>query len=364
MANAIDISIVESAAKVIKRDLILSPATLTNSELEKMKVSTITGVTNIESEFVPLTYSGAIRAYNASKTYTDADAKAVAKIIERKLKTYLSCRPIAINMQEFREKEPFPTTDKVDEASLMRLPQTEFTLRQAGIMYGQEVLQAFFNGNRTKGDSDPLGIYDGILTHVAKDMTTYEDEAGNTIPVLISEANGNLIKTDPITKPTTIDDFAAWEVFEGFVEKLDETLLRNPDGVLVIVDIKRAPWIYQAYMNRYPNMQATVKYEEGYKFFSHPEITLVGSALLGDTDTMIATRPGNLHFGIESERSDNNVYITRSSMDPNKASMWIQTSQGTRLLNPTKSHFAINCKQEDAALFEVKVRDYGDLKAE
>lgn len=360
MAYAIDITTVQSVAQVIKKDLLISPATLTNNELERLRFKTITGVTNIESEYIALTYNGAIRPYDITKTYTEEDAKEVAMVVERKLKTYLSCRPASLNAQAFKEKEPFPVTDKVDETSISRLPQVEFTLRQAGETYGSEVLQALFHGKRSLGDK-ALGIYDGALACIAKDMTTYTDEAGNTIPILVSAEKGNLIKTEAITKPTGTTDFDAFDVYESFLEELDSDLVDNPDGCLVYCDRKRAPYIFQAYMNRYPNLQNQVKFDGTYKFFTHDNVTLIGTKLLGDTDTLIATRPNNFHFGIESERNENNVYITRPGLDPNKWWMWIQTFQGVRLLNPSCSHFAISCNAE-GALFEATPYKFGDLQ--
>lgn len=361
MAYAIDISTIESVAKIIKKDLIISPATLKNDQLTKIGFRTITGVENIESEFISLAYNGAIRPYDRTKNYDEKDSKEVAKIIERKLKTYLAFRPATMNLQEFKEKEPFPVTDKVDENSIIRLPQTEFTIRQAAEMYGQEVLQAVFHGKRSLGNDSPYGIFDGLYALIAKDMTTYTDEAGNTIPVLIGEDNGNLIEAEPLTKPVSVTDFTAFEVYEKFLEEIDSDLIDNPDGCLVLVDKKKAPWIYQAYMNRYPNLQASVKYEEGYKFFTLDNVTLVGTPLMGSTNTMIATRPGNFHMGIESERSDSNVWINRTGFDPNKLNLWIQSNQGVRLLNPTKSHFAVSCNSE-GALYSVTPYKFGDLQ--
>lgn len=361
MAYAIDITTVESVAKIIKKDLIISPATLKNDQLTKIGFRTITGVENIESEFISLAYNGAIRPYDRTKNYDENDSKEVAKIIERKLKTYLAFRPASMNLQEFKEKEPFPVTDKVDESSIMRLPQTEFTIRQAGEMYGQEILQSVFHGKRSLGNKSPYGIFDGLYELIAKDMTTYTDEAGNTIPILISAENGNLIESEPITKPVSTTDYTAFEVYENFLENIDSDLLDNPDGCLVLVDKKKAPWIYQAYMNRYPNLQASVKYEEGYRFFTLDNVTLVGTPLMGKTDGMIATRRENFHLGIESERSDSNVWINRAGFDPNKLNLWIQSNQGVRLLNPTKSHFAISCNAE-GKLYAATPYKFGDLQ--
>lgn len=361
MAYAIDLGTVQSVTQLIKKDILISPATLKNDLLTKCGFKVITGVTNVESEFISLAYNGAIRPYDLTTNYDESSAKEVAKIVERKLKTYLSFRPATMNLQRFKEKEPFEATDKVDEASLMRLPQTTFTLLQAGEYYGQEVLQAIFPGDRKKGKDSPYGIIDGVYVLIAKDMTTYTDESGNTVPILISKDLGNLIPTDPITKPTSITDFTAYSVFESFVESLDPSLAENEDGVLVLMDSKRAPWVYQAYMNRYPNLQASVKFDGGYKFFTMDNVTLVGTPLMGDTNTMIATRPENLHFAIESERDDNNVYVNRAGFDPNKINLWIQSNQGVRILNPTKSHFAVNCDSK-GALYPATPRKYGDIQ--
>lgn len=360
MANAIDISIVQSVTMILKKDILLSPALLKNSELEKIGVETITGVTNIESEFINLSYGGAIRPYDMTKNYTEADAKEVSKIIERQMKTFLSFRPVFMNLQAFKEKEPFPTTDKVDEASINRLPQTQFTLLQASETYGQEVINAFFHGKRSLGKDSPYGIYDGIFACVAKDMTTYTDDAGNTVPILVGLDKGNLIKSEPITNPTSDSDTSAYDVFEEFVDALDDSLKNNPDGVLVLVDSKRAPYIYRAYWNKYKNLQGLDVTAAGYKFFTHPNITLVPTPLMGDTDTLLATRPGNLQFGIESERDNSNVYVKQAGIDPNRIIMWIQSNQGARLLNPTKSHFAISCAST-GSLFTATPYEFADL---
>lgn len=361
MANAIDISVVQSVTNLLKKDILISPALLKNSELEKIGVETITGVTHIESQFINLAYGGGIRAYDMTKTYTEADAKEVSKIIERRMKVYLSFKPVYMNLQEFKEKEPFPTTDKVDEASLARLPQTQFTLLQAGEMYGQGVINAFFHGKRSLGSDDPYGIYDGIFEQVAKDMTSYEDEEGHTIPVLISEANGNLIKTDPLTDPTSDTDTSAYDAFETFLDGVSDNLTNNPDGFVVLVDSKKAPYIFRAYWNKYKNLQGVEVDKIGYKFFTHPNAVLIPTPLMGSTNTMIATRRGNLQFGIESERDGNNVIIRNTNFDPNHISMWIQSYQGTRLLNPTKSHFAINCDSA-GKLYDATPYEFADLQ--
>lgn len=361
MAYAIGLDLIQSVTNLIKKDILISPATLTKSELDKIGASVITGITNIESEFISQAYDGAIRPYDITHNYTEADAKEVARIIERRLKVHLSYRMANMNLQRFKEKEPFDVTDKTREEILLGLPVTTYTLLQAGEYYGQEVIKAFFHGKRSLGKDSPLGIYDGIYEHIAKDMTSYTDEDGNEVPVLIGADNGNLIATSPITKPTSASDFTAFSVYEEFIEGLDSSLVDNPDGVLILVDKKKAPYIYQAYMNRYPNLQSSVKYEGGYKFFTHDNITLVGTPLMGDTSTMIATRPGNMQLGIASERDDNNVYVKQYGLDPNKIHMWIQSYQGTRLLNPTKSHFAISATEE-GELHSVTPYKYGDLQ--
>ena len=361
MATAIELSVIQSVTNIVKKDILISPATLTKSELDKIGATVITGVSNIESEFISQAYDGAIRAYDVTHNYTEEDAKEVSRVIERRLKVHLAYRPARLNLQQFKEKEPFDTTDKTSEEIMLGLPVTTYTLLQAGEYYGQEVIKPFFHGKRSLGKKHPLGIYDGILEHVAKDMTAYTDEEGNEVPVLIGKDLGNLIPTAPITKPTGTQDFSAYEVFESFVESLDPSLADNTDGVLVLVDKKRAPYIYQAYMNRYPNLQASVKFEGGYKFFTLENVTLVGTPLLGDTNTMIATRAGNLQMGIASERDGNNVSVKQHGIDPNRLFMWIQSYQGTRLLNPTKSHFAISC-QEDYTLWPATPPKVGDLQ--
>jgi hypothetical protein len=170
-----------------------------------------------------------------------------------------------------------------------------------------------------------------------------------------------LIVTSPITKPTSTTDYSAYEAFESFVEALDPSLADNPDGVIILCDKKKAAYIYQAYMNRYPNLQNSVKFDEGYQFFTIDNITLVGTPLMGQTNTLIATVPNNFSLGIESERNDNNVFIKQHSFDPNKINMWIQSAQGVRLDNPTKSHFAISCDSE-YNLYEATPYKYGDLQ--
>lgn len=361
MAYAVDLTLVQTVANIVKKDILISPATLKNSELDKIGAKVITGVSNIESEFISQAYAGAIRAYDPTKNYTEADAKEVARTIERKLKTNLAFRLANLNTQRFKEKEPFDTTDKTREEILLGLPATTFALLQAGEYYGQDVIAPFFHGDLALGTNNPLGIYDGIFKQIKKDMTTYANESGVSVPVLISKENHNLFETSPLTKPTSTSDFTAFSVFEEFLENLDSSLVDNPDGVLVLVDKKKAPFIYQAYMNRYPNLQNSVKFDGGYQFFTHDKITLVGTPLLGATDTMIATRPGNLHFGIESERDDNNVYVKQYGIDPNRLIMWIQSNQGTRLLNPTASHFAISCDAE-GQLHEATPYNVGDLQ--
>lgn len=361
MSHAIDISTVKSVTQILKKELFTSPAALTNDELSKIGVKIITGVTNVESEFISLSYSGAVRAYDMTKEYTEKDSKEVSMIIERPMKTWLAFRPATLNLQAFKEKEPFPTTDKVDLASLTRLPQTVFMIMDAGERYGEEIINGFFHAKRSLGNNHPLGFTDGAFVHIAKDMTTYTDEAGNVIPILISKANKNLIETDPITEPTTENDWAAWTAYEHFVDGLSPSLKRNKAGVLILVDDKRAPWIYRAYMNRYKNLQASVTDDGGYQFFTHKNVKLIPTPLMGDTNTMIATRPENFHFGIESERNENNVRLNAVGFDPNKLHLWIQSYQGTRLLNPTKSHFAINCNSE-GKLFDAIPYEFGDIK--
>lgn len=361
MSHAIDISTVKSVTQILKKELFTSPATLTNDELSKIGVKIITGVTNVESEFISLSYSGAVRAYDMTKEYTEKDSKEVSKIIERPMKTWLAFRPASLNLQAFKEKEPFLTTDKVDLASLTRLPQTVYMVMEAGERYGEEIINGFFHAKRSLGPNHPLGFTDGIFVHIAEDMTTYIDEAGNAIPILISKANKNLIETAPLTEPTSETDFSAWSEFEHFVDSLDSSLKRNKNGVQVLVDDKRAPWILRGYMNRYKHLQPTVNDDGSHQFFTHPKIKLIATSLMGDTNIMIATRAENLHFGIESERSENNVRLNTIGFDPNKLHLWIQSYQGTRLLNPTKSHFAINCNSE-GKLYPTTPYEIGDLQ--
>lgn len=358
MAYAISLETVQSVAKVLKKDIMIAPATLKRDLLGEIGVNVITGVDNVESEFIPLTYGGTIRAYDPAQTYTDNDSKEVAQVLERQLQVYTSFRPATLNLQSFKEKEPWDATDKVTEESLVRLPQTTFTIMQAGELYGQEVLQAFFAGDRGHGKNHPLGIYNGIRKLIELDMASQEIE-GVTVPILVSEEQGNLIKTDPIVRPASTTDFSAYNTFSTFVEKLNPSLRTNPDGCIIIMDMNRALWIFEAYMNRFPNLQSTVKFDKGFEFFGHPGVRVVGTPLLGVSDMMIATRPNNIDFAIASERDSNSVSVRQIGIDPNKLNMWIQSAQGVRIKNPTSEYFAVNAKNTDGKLYEIKPYSFG-----
>lgn len=357
-SHAISLETVQSVAKVLKKDILIAPAMLKQDMLGEIGVNVITGVENVESEFIPLTYGGAIRSYDPAKTYTDDDSKEVAQVLERPLKVYTSYRPATLNLQSFKEKEPWDSTDKVSEETLVKLPVTTYTLMQAGELYGQEVLAAFIDGDLGHGKNHPKGIYNGVRKLIELDMAQQTIE-GVTVPILISEAQGNLIKLDPIVKPASKDDFSAYTTFSEFVEKLDPQLRMNPDGCNIIVDMNRALWIFEAYMNRFPQLQGTVKFDKGFEFFGHPGIRVIGTPLMGISDMMIATRPGNIDFAIASERDSNSVSVRQVGIDPNKLNMWIQSAQGARIKNPTSSHFAVNAKKEDGKLYEIKPYTFG-----
>ena len=358
MAYAISLETVQSVAKVLKKDIMIAPAMLKQDMLGEIGVNVITGVENVESEFIPLTFGGAIRAYDPAKTYTDDDSKEVAQVLERQLKVYTAYRPATLNLQSFKEKEPWDSTDKVDEESLKRLPQTTYTIMQAGELYGQEVVNAFIAGDVAHGKNHPLGIYNGVRKLIELDMATQEID-GVSVPVLISEEQGNLIKTEPIVRPASTTDFSAYTTFSTFVEKLNPALRMNPDGCYIVMDMNRALWIFEAYMNRFPNLQSQVKFDKGFEFFGHHGVRVIGSPLMGVTDMMFATRPGNIDFAIASEKDTNSVSVRQIGIDPNKLNMWIQSAQGARIKNPTAEYFAVNAKTTDGKLYEIKPYNFG-----
>lgn len=309
---------VQEVKTIIERDLIESVPIYDDSVFEKLAFNVITDIENADVAYQFMAKSGTAQRYDPD----NLEDHSLGYLIPRKLKVELAVRRLKDNLQFYREKEPFSI---LGSNQTYRFPNTEQRLRWIIDAYRGDILAALFFGNMSLGVKNPLGLYDGVYTIIDKLINSGE----------ISESNFNFKRIDPMIKPTEIGEMYA--NFEGWVESWDPKL-KEADRVLVYLPNTTKKQLIGDYMKVYTGFQSSAAGTNAFRFVGYENIELISSPLMGEPSAeagarLVATLPGNIDFGCDTESGDAFVNVQESEKDANVLIYQVQTAQGVRIRN-------------------------------
>lgn len=253
--QAIDLSNVQSVKNDIHRDLIVTISGATNEALQRIKVNILRGVENRDSVFVYKGFQNVASAYKAGKTPRGKLGEAYEReLVVKNVITY-----IPDNVQNYRTSEPLSMLGVSSEGASKESAIIQKQLMFQAIQFGNQVVKNFFHGDRSLGEGNPYGLYDGLLVKIEEDKT-----AG-----LISEAAGNIVDAGTID---LTDPVGVYDAYIKFVKGLHSDLRQN---VTVITTEEMESAIIRGYALKFNNLQQEVSAQSTFRSFEARNAELI-----------------------------------------------------------------------------------------
>lgn len=317
----------QTIANQIFPQVIMGPAYSSPALLEQLGINVITGVQFKNTKYVLNRKGGTTRRKVVGGTMNNT----VGYLEERPLEAYLAWNKYMDNQDRYIETPIY----KPGNAAAFRYPLSEVAMQATLMNYTEDLTQCLFFGDVDSTNS-AMALYDGFHTLLAKDILSGR----------ISVANKNLVKIGALDEPTTTNDFAAWTEVENFRKGWSTALKRN--NVIVLCSSDAAIAIATAYSNKHGNNLEVDYLDNGnFKVKEWPKVTFAPSDDFGKGDRLIATLPGNLEYGVDSNSNQNHVIIKEGSdNDLLDLQIQVQSVQGCRVVNVNPNAFCMT----DAAI--------------
>lgn len=325
--GAVSFEKIKDVKTLIERDLIESVPIYDNSAFEQLGFNVITDIENADVAYQFMAKSGTAEVYDPD----NLSDHPLGYLIPRKLEVTMAVRRLKDNIQYYREKEPFSI---LGSNQTFQFPNTEQRLRWIMDAYRGDIIAPLFFGNKSLGKKNPMGLYDGTYTIIDQLINSGE----------ISEGHFNYKKIDPMVKPTEIGEM--YENFEVWVESWDPKL-KGAERVLVYLPNTTKKQLIGDYMKVFTGFQSSVAGTNAFRFVGYDNIELVSSSLMGEPSAesgarMIATLPGNIDFGCDTESSDAAIGMMNDPADMNVIIYQIQTAQGVRIRSIASDAFCVS----------------------
>lgn len=317
----------QTIANQIFPQVIMGPAYSSPALLEQLGINVITGVQFKNTKYVLNRKGGTTRRKVVGGTMNNT----VGYLEERPLEAYLAWNKYMDNQDRYIETPIY----KPGNAAAFRYPLSEVAMQATLMNYTEDLTQCLFFGD-VDSTNPAMALYDGFHTLLAKDILSGR----------ISVANKNLVKIGALDEPTTTNDFAAWTEVENFRKGWSTALKRN--NVIVLCSSDAAIAIATAYSNKHGNNLEVDYLDNGnFKVKEWPKVTFAPSDDFGKGDRLIATLPGNLEYGVDSNSNQNHVIIKEGSdNDLLDLQIQVQSVQGCRVVNVNPNAFCMT----DAAI--------------
>lgn len=316
-------------AEQVGKQIIMGPAYEDPELLDRLGISVISGVQFKKTDHLLVRKGGTTRR---KKVGTPVENK-IGFLKERLLIAKLTWNRYKDNIDNYVETV-FGTDGKPGGEYPMSTVAVEAILKS----YAEDLKSNLFFGdmeNEESADEDKqkLSLYDGFHTDMAHDIADG----------IISVQNKNLIPCDAITAPVDAHDSTPFDTVLEWYTKWDGRL-RQQKLVKLHVDILRGLYIAQGYSNKYHG-NSKVNYLPNGNFTvpEMPRVEFCPSDAWGVGTRMMATIPGNLQYGVDSENNQSFVKTQfGSDEDAQDVIFQIQSIQGTRIMNPLPSAFVMS----------------------
>ena len=331
MANAINLSQVQTVTEQLHTDLVARASMLNDKMLDDLNITVTTDVENIDKLFL-FNDKGLL-----ARQYKQGAVKKVqlGMIVENPAKVILAVTHPQDNVQKYREVEPF----HVNPDGTNNAQKTQFLLGKVATRHAQDVRANYFFGNEanaslpdTEANQVKLGLslYDGIYTKVAQGITKG----------IISAAIGNLVTTGDLLD-NSVTPQQAYAKFKAAYNNLNDDL-RGADELDANVASNLADKIIEGYMLTHPQLSPTTL-EDGWKFTQMKNLTLKTHTAMGKGSQMIFCLPGTLEYICDIRpESQANITVAMNSDDHNLFDYQIQTAQASRIRDYSPKVFCVN----------------------
>lgn len=320
----------QHVAEQVSKEILMGPGYTDAEEMDRLKIDVVSGIQFQRTNYILIRKGGTTRRKDV---HTKVNSE-LGFLRERTITVKLSWDHYTDGIDKYCET-PFGTN-----------AQGQYPLSTEAVTailsnYADNLTACLWNGDidLDKGDEttpakdQALALYDGFHTCIKHDI-----EAG-----LISEANGNLIPCEAITKPTSNTDSTPYDNFLTWHLKWDARLRKQ--NTLVYMSELTAQYIAAGYANKF-NGNFKVDYDVGgnFKLPGLSRVTLCPVADFGEGDRMYATIEKNFVYGVDTLSNQTYVGVkVGTDTDMRDVQFQIQSIQGALApRNPFKYAFAMS----------------------
>ena len=310
----------------LQANIIMGPAYYSADELKRMGVKVITGIEFKETATIFNRKGGTARR----KVVGQPQSSNLGYLSERVLEAHIVWDFYRANEDDFQEK---PVQLEINGSAAFHFPKAEDFINQIGIAFNDNIFPCLWHGD--EGSSKPeMQLFNGWHALLSKDIADG----------VVSAAAGNLITMSALAPVSKEGDTASWDAFVAWYNQWHPALKRRE--VLVYMSVAYGNYIADAYEQKHRSHEA-VQYlpdaNGNFKVREYPKLTFCPSDDYGTGTRVIATIPGNLELGVNSEGDQSFVSVRHGSDNDHKdISFQIQGIFGCRILRIEAPFFVTN----------------------
>ena len=313
----------------LQSNIIMGPAYYSEDELKRMAIKVITGVEFKDTATIFNRKGGTARR----KVVGQPQNSNLGYLSERVLEAHIVWDHYTANEDDFQEK---PQQLTINGSAAFHFPKAEEFINQIGIAFNDNIFPCLWHGDEDS-EKPEMTLFNGWHADLTKDI-----QAGN-----VSKEKGNLVEMDALDAPQSEGDSAAWDSFVKWYNQWHPALKRRE--TIVYMSTAYGNHIADAYEQKHRSHQAVQFLPDAngnFKVREYPKVTFCPSDDFGDGTRVIATVPGNMELGVNSEADQSFVSVMHGDPTPGgdhkTITFQIQGIFGTRILRIEAPFFCTN----------------------
>lgn len=313
----------------LQPNIIMGPAYYSADELKRMAIKVVTGVQFKDTASIFNRKGGTARR----KVVGVSQNSALGYLSERVLVAHIVWDHYTANEDDFQEK---PVQITINGSAQPSFPKTEEFINQIGIAFNDNVYPCIWHGDENS-EKEEMALFNGLHANLDNDIANG----------VVSEAAGNLIPCAVLDAPAQEGDYQAWTDFVDWYNQWHPALKRRE--TIVYMSTAYGNYIADAYEQKHRSHLAVTFIDDAngnFKVREYPKVTFCPSDDFGQGTRMIATIPGNMELGVNSEADQSFVSIMHGDPTPGgdhkTITFQIQGVFGTRILKINAADFVTN----------------------
>ena len=332
--SLVNVTSLQRAAEKYQKDMILLPYALLIPVLQELKISMLE-VDNRDIVIVRNRRGGLARPYTLGGNNATLEEE-ISRMTERALNTDFAYCSIKDNILNYKEKRVLfdASKDKINNQTKKHPLEQEIISDQV-VTVGEDLIDSIFHSTRDEADLTPMGMCDGIFTHMDKFVVSGD----------IATAKGNLVQVaaNGLDAPADETDFTAYTTLKNWLRNVDPKL-RNKQLVLyiptnILLNVKDA---LENKKKGYSDVTFSMVLAQLREDCMLPNLQLVSHYCLGTGSRLVLTTPGNFDLGMNTFSDAGFVQVRNPWEDPNFVQFWMQWQMGTRIKNLHKRGFMMS----------------------